>query len=157
MPRWRLEYYVGTPYYPRSVEAEFDDLVGENIRFAHEYVRKDAESRGEADATLNWATLVVEQGEPEQDLLDGDPKIARWITYIPYSPDDDPDHGELEPKQRELFHFPARLFETRVDTKGEVQTGDPMLGFMLLAIRRRLADGREGTVVKVDHEEEPAD
>lgn len=156
MPRWRLEYYVGTPYYPRSVEAEFDDLLGESIRLAHEYVRKDAESRGEADATLKWAKLVVDR-EPEMDPLDGDPKIPCWITYIPYRPDDDPDSGETEPQQREEFHFPARLFETTVTAKGEVETGGPMLGFMLLAIRRRLADGREGTILKIDHDEEPAD
>lgn len=150
MPRWRLEYYLGTPHYPRSVEAEFDDLLGDGIRAAHDYVRDVSQGEG----TLRYAVLLVDQEELEgEDPLAGGPAIPLWITYVPYRPGDDPDKEDSEPRRREVFHFPSRLFETRVTAEGEAIYDSPAMGYLSLAIRRRLDDGREGTILKVETEE----
>jgi hypothetical protein len=156
MPRWRLEYYIGTPHYPRSVEADFDDLLGENISQAHDFIRKISEEKGDlaGEATLRWATLVVDP-EYGRDPLEGEPTIPLWITYVPWHPDDDPDDKSRDtPPVREKFEFPARNFETRLDAKGAALQDGPSLGTISLAIRRRLADGREGTILKVDDGDE---
>ncbi|MDX2681119.1 hypothetical protein [Streptomyces soliscabiei] len=145
MPRWRLEYYLGTPYYPRDVEADFDDLLGEQIAQAHEYVRRVSDGAG----TFRCAVLLVDQ-DIDADPVPGEPMITQWITYVPYRPGDDPDRGEEEPRRREAFQLPARLCETSIDAEGRASYASPPLGHLLLAIRRRLADGREGTILSVD-------
>lgn len=155
MPLWRLEYYVDdSPTRLRSTTAEFDDLLGENIRQAHEHIRKIGESKGENQPTLRFAVLVTDP-EYDRDPLDGEPKIPVWITYAPFHPDDDPDDESLDqPRRRERFDFPARLFDTQVDATGKPMTFGPSIGQMKLAIRRRLGDGREGAIFKTDHSEE---
>ncbi|AVV46477.1 hypothetical protein PYK79_11115 [Streptomyces sp. ID05-04B] len=145
MARWSLQYYLGTPHRPRDVDAELDDLLGEGIAAAHEYVRRVSGGAG----TLREAVLLVDD-EPGEDPLEGGPTIPLWITYVPYRPDADPDAGEAEPPRREVFHLPARLFETRVNAQGVASYGSPALGYLQLAVRRRLDDGREGTIRSVD-------
>ncbi|MDQ0829552.1 hypothetical protein QF032_001396 [Streptomyces achromogenes] len=150
MARWSLQYYLGTPARPRSVDVELDDILGEGIAAAHEYVRKVSDGAG----TLREAVLLVDE-EPAEDPLDGGPTIPLWITYVPYRPEADPDadEAEAEPPRREVFHLPARLFETRVNAKGVASYDSPALGYLQLAIRQRLADGREGTIRSVDLKE----
>lgn len=147
MPLWHLAYKIGT--LDRSVEAEFDDLVG-NVQLAHDFIRRLAGD--EAKFTSAAPVIDMEHG---RDQLDGDPKVPLWITYWPYHPDDDPDDESLDqPTRRERFDFPARWFETHVYADGRTMKFGPSIGIMRLAIRRRLADGREGGIRKVDHSED---
>lgn len=153
MPLWVLEYYVHVEGRRRMecVEVDIDDLLGEKISLAHEYIRKVCESKNEGDnPTLRYAKLVVDP-EPGRDPLDGDPKIPLWVTFWPWHPDDDPDDESLDsPPIRAKLEFPARKFETTVRPDGKAQYASPALGTILLAIRRHLADGREGTIRKIE-------
>ncbi|MFE6282420.1 hypothetical protein [Streptomyces sp. NPDC057877] len=153
MPRWRLEYHLGTPRCPRSTEAEFDDLMGDGIRQAHEYVREFSERKGEHGAQLARAVLLHDQPGPGDDPLAGEPRLTAWVTYEPYDPDSDPDEDEPEGRRREAFQFPAALYETHVTAAGVVETYGPPMGVVQLAVRRRLADGREGAIIRVDLED----
>ncbi|MEU3252535.1 hypothetical protein [Streptomyces sp. NPDC006997] len=153
MPRWRLEYHLSTPYYPRSTEAEFDDLVGDGIRQAHDYVREISERKGEHGAQLDRAVLLHDQPGPDEDPLAGEPKLTVWVTYEPYDPASDPDTADPQPRRREPIKIPAALYETHINAQGEVITSGPPMGMVSLAVRRRLADGREGAIIKVDLED----
>ncbi|MFF0598045.1 hypothetical protein [Streptomyces antibioticus] len=150
MARWSLEYYIGTPYKPRSVEAQFDDLLGERIAQAHELVREHSDGAG----TLSRAVLLVDEGL-DSDPVPGEPMITQWITYIPYDPDDDPDADSSEQPRREAIAMPARLFETSIDPQGVLRQAGPAIGHMLRALRLHLGDGREATILRVESAESP--
>ncbi|MYZ35479.1 MULTISPECIES: hypothetical protein [unclassified Streptomyces] len=95
----------------------------------------------------------------EEDPLAGTPTRSLWITYVPYDPSEPDDHetgDHTESEQiRERFDFPEKLFEQiPIGTEGKTTEAGPSIGHMKLAIRRRLGDGREGTILNVRGEGE---
>lgn len=146
---WTLNYYLDDPSRPRSTEIECDDLAGDNIRIAHERVRDVSEGRGILRRAVRKQTR-----DYSEDPLVGTPTQTLWITYVPYVPDHDTEEHEQGEQVKEAFEFPEKLFQMSVTAEGEVQTEGPNLGEFSLAIRRRLGDGREGSIVRISHTED---